>query len=299
MNHAVPETRKDTELPRLAIVPTASLALHEEVDLQRSQPLAERLRAEEVLKNPPVVAPLEGEQRYVVLDGTNRVVALRALACPHVVVQVVDYDDPALILDTWSHLITDVPVSDFLAAVRSVAGMRLEPVNQLHARAELARRQAVAYLLTPDPASRRDEAPLDPIRVDAHVAHVEGYLQRRAAILTDLVSQYRARGRIQRVNTDHFDQLRRLYDHIAGLVVFPRYAPSEIMELARQGAYLPTGITRHVVPGRALRLDFPLRVLFDDRTLVEKHAWLQDWIRAKLAGKEIRYYQESTFLFDE
>ncbi|HJW83106.1 MAG TPA: ParB N-terminal domain-containing protein [Anaerolineae bacterium] len=291
--------RPDTELPRLVIVPTASLASHEEVDLQRSQPLAERLRAEGVLKNPPVVAPIEGEQRYVVLDGTNRVVALRALACPHVVVQVVDYDDPDLILDTWSHLVTDMPAGDFLAAVRSIAGVRLEPGNQLHARAELARRQAVAYLVTPQPAPRRDEAPLDPIRVDAHVVYADGDLQRRAAILTRLVSQYRTRGRIQRVNTDHIDQLWRLYDHIAGLVVFPRYEPSEIMELARQGAYLPTGITRHVVPGRALRLNFPLRVLFDERTLLEKHAWLQDWLRAKLAGKEVRYYQESTFLFDE
>jgi hypothetical protein len=278
-----------SELPRLAIVHTRSLVLHEEVDPKRSEPLANRLRAEGALKNPPVVAPVEREDRYVVLDGTNRVVALSVLAYPHVVVQIVDYDDPDLVLDTWFHLITGMSPDEFASALHTLDGMRMEIATHLHARAELARRQATAYAMLP-----AAHAP-----AGVHLLYVDGGVHRRAAVLTRLVNLYQARGHIQRVNTDNLEALLPLYHDVSALVVFPRYEPSEIMELARQGAYLPAGITRHVVPGRALRLNFPLKVLLDDRSLDEKNAWLQDWLRAKLAGKEVRYYQESTYLFDE
>ena len=62
---------------------------------------------------------------------------------------------------------------------------------------------------------------------------------------------------------------------------------------------LPAGITRHVILRRALRLDFPLAVLRDDWPLIEKNGYLKDWLRRKIANKEARFYQESTFLFDE
>ena len=75
--------------------------------------------------------------------------------------------------------------------------------------------------------------------------------------------------------------------------------PAEIIDLARVGARLPAGITRHVIPRRALRINVPLSVLGDDRSLQDKNTWLKDWMKQKIARKEVRYYQESTFLFDE
>ena len=83
------------------------------------------------------------------------------------------------------------------------------------------------------------------------------------------------------------------------LVVFPRYEPAEIIDLARVGARLPAGITRHVIPRRALRINFPMSVLREERSLPEKNAWLKEWMKQKIALKEVRFYQESTFLFDE
>jgi hypothetical protein len=113
------------------------------------------------------------------------------------------------------------------------------------------------------------------------------------------VDVYRFRGRIFRVNTDQLEHLKPYYGGITALVVFPRYEPAEIIELARNGAPLPAGITRHVIPRRALRLNIPVSMLTDPRSLEEKNEWLQAWIKTKLTNKEIRYYQESTWLFDE
>ena len=273
------------ELPDLRILPVSSLLLHEQHDAQRSEPLAMRLAADGMLRNPPIVAPIPGEPRFVVLDGANRVTALTSLGVPHVVAQVVDYDDEELILDTWYHLVSDLPREDFHRAIDRLPGVSLEASDLNGARAELARREALAYLVYPNAA--------------VFAMRVEGDLHQRAARLNDIVGIYKARGKIYRANTDHVEKLLPYYDAVTVLVVFPRYQPAEIIELARVGARLPAGITRHVIPRRALRLNFPLTVLRDDWPLIEKNGYLKDWLKEKMANKTVRFYQESTFLFDE
>jgi hypothetical protein len=292
-----PASHNESDLPRLRIVPTASLLPHEEFDAQRSEPLIARLRRETELKNPPIVAPIEGDDRYVILDGTNRALAMRALAYRHIIVQIVDYDDPSLVLDTWFHLVTGMPPQSFFAALQSIDGLHVAHGELLHARAELARRQAAAYAIAPPRLSESRGAAHAPGTV--YLVYAAGDIRRRTSLLNRLVGMYQEQGRIHRVGTDHLERLLPYYDEVTALVVFPRYEPSEIVELARQGATVPAGITRHIIPGRALRVNFPLAVLSDDRSLDEKNEWLQDWIRQRLVDKAVRYYQESTYLFDE
>ena len=55
-----------------------------------------------------------------------------------------------------------------------------------------------------------------------------------------------------------------------------------------------------MIPGRALRVNVPLEVLSDpDRSLDEKNRWLKTWIEDRVAQKNVRFYEESTVLFDE
>jgi len=281
----MPNPKRDTEIPQLQFVAASDLVLHEQHDVSRTAPLAERIRRDGVLKNPPVVAPINGEGRFVVLDGANRVTGLAEMGVPHIVVQVVDYEDPDLILDTWYHLVAEINREEFDAETARIPGISYERTDLLHARATLARRSAMAYLVYPDG--------------DVLVARGEDDLHVRARLLNDLVDVYRYRSRIYRVNTDRLDQLKPHYGNVTALVVFPRYEPAEIIELARAGAKLPAGITRHVIPRRALRIYVPLSLMAEDRPLTEKNEWLQQWLKHKLTGKEVRYYQESTWLFDE
>ena len=70
-----PARHDDFRLPDLRFVPVESLIPHERHDKQRMEPLARRLREQKLLKNPPIVTPLEpenGEERFMVLDGTPR-----------------------------------------------------------------------------------------------------------------------------------------------------------------------------------------------------------------------------------
>lgn len=277
--------QRQAEMPDLRVVPAAGLLLHEQHDAQRSEPLLQRLQADGILKNPPIVAPIRGEQRYVVLDGANRVTAMQALGIAHIAVQVVDYEDAELILDTWHHLVMGVGVAHFKGMLQAVQGIKIELADAVHARAQLARRGILAFVEYLDGG--------------VWTLQASGDLHQRTQRLVEIVDLYKVQGRIFRASTDHLPSLLPFYDDVAALVVFPRFAPAEIIDLARVGACLPAGITRHLIPRRALRVNLPLAVLGSGASLPEKNAWLADWLKQKMASKSVRFYHESTFQFDE
>jgi ParB-like chromosome segregation protein Spo0J len=278
---------ESTETPDLRIVPLDLLVEHEFNDAQRTAPLAARLHAEDVLKNPPIVAPLEDDDpRFVVLDGANRTTALQMLGYPHSLVQVVDYEEPIVTLTTWHHVIAGIALDDYMAGMHAIAGLDMERIDLLHARAGLARRDLLAYTICADG------------RVFAARA-ASRTLHEQNALLNAMVDTYKDRGRLYRAATDHLYEAHRLYPDLTGLVIFPRYEASEVLALARDGELLPTGLTRHLIRGRALRTNYPLSELRSDVSLEEKNERLREWMRRKLGSKEIRFYGEATFLFDE
>jgi hypothetical protein len=278
--------RQETRIPVLRFVGVNDLVLHEHHDDTRSAPLAERLRHDGNLKNPPIVAPLgHGDPRYVVLDGANRCTAARMLQLPHLVVQVVDYESPDLELSTWYHAVAACPQDEFMRVLTSVQGVTISDMALLRARAALARREIISYVVWPD----------------GQVSAIEGgyTLAERVTLLNAVVGAYKQYAKIYRTQADHIEEIQQYYDDVVAVVVFPRYEPAEIIEVARNGSRLPAGITRHVIPYRALRINIPLSRLAEAASLEDKNAWLTAWVKQKLANKEMRYYQESTWLFDE
>ena len=76
--------------PDLRILSSGSLLLQEQLDVQRVGTIIECLRAEGVLRDPPIVATVGSSSlRYLVLDGTECVIALRRMQVPHILGQVV------------------------------------------------------------------------------------------------------------------------------------------------------------------------------------------------------------------
>ena len=117
-------------LPVLRILPLDSLILHEDHDNQRTLPLVEKLRAAGIMRNPPIVMPLaDGTQRYMVLDGANRVTSLREMEFPHIVAQVVDVNNPNVNLQTWNHVTWGMNPKTLLTHLRKIRGMELVKIN--------------------------------------------------------------------------------------------------------------------------------------------------------------------------
>jgi hypothetical protein len=277
--------QRDAELPVLKIVPVANLIVHEETDPERIIGLVQRLEKDGLLKNPPIVAPIPGTQTYVVLDGANRTASLAAVGCRDAVVQIVDYNDPDLELVVWNHLVAAPTPEEVVEPLRQISGLRMRRVPLPMARALLANRGVLAYVA----------------RVDGPVIVLEGglTLEAESELLNQIVGSYHGRLRYFRVKSDELKGLLSYYDGVAALFAFPCFQPEDITHLASSGAKLPAGITRHVIPQRALRLNVPLHVLQQDRPLEEKNGWLHEKIKRHLLNREIRFYQEATVLFDE
>jgi hypothetical protein len=274
-------------MPVLRFVSVESLVPHEQHDEQRAAPLVERMLQEGMLRNPPIVTPLApGDSRYVVLDGANRAIAARKAGFPHLAVQVVDYDDPGVRLTTWHHALSDFPVAELHEALAAVTDLECHDTDLLHARAVLARREALAVIALPDDR--------------ACTLHGGGDLHHRNALLNSVVDVYRRRARFHRVPHDSLVEEQSRHPEVTALVVFPHFEPAEVLELATSGARLPAGITRHLVRWRALRVNVPIERLADASTsLEEKNRWLQGWVLETLEQRRVRFYEESTVLFDE
>lgn len=283
MPHADPSTFR---LPDLRFVAVDLLVPHEKEDQRRTESLAARLRESGVLRNPPIVTPSGSDQRFVVLDGANRVSTVRAAGFPHVVVQVVGYEDPGVRLSTWHHALGKVAAEELERALASIPGLESHREDLSHARALLARRESIAFVE----------------RADGGVICLHGGpdLHARNALLNAVVDLYRGKHPYHRVTRDSIEEAQARHPDAAALVVFPHFHPEEILEVALGGARLPAGITRHVIAWRALRINMPLDVMADTgRKLPEKQRWLAEWLAERVSQNAVRFYEESTVLFDE
>ena len=266
--------------PDLRVVPLDHCLLHEQTDDARVARLAARLKADGVLRNPPVLGRHAGFDALIVLDGATRVTASRLLGLPYVVAQVVDYDDDAIQLHTWCHVLSGLALDTLRAVLADHSALAARPCTPYEAENALAHRETLAYLAGGDGrcfALGRNADTID-----------------RAAALRRLFAAYAGRAAITRVPPTEW--AARLDEHRDGVaVVYPTYTKRDIVALSQVGAVLPAGISRHVIPGRALRINVPI----DQSMLEEKQAWLAAWLRERRAGHGVRYYAEPTFLFDE
>jgi hypothetical protein len=269
--------------PDLRIVPVARMYPHEEHDAQRSGPLIEKIRTAEWFINPPVIAPMNAEQTgdetdYVILDGANRHYCFSALGYPHILAQVVRYDSPFVDLDVWNHVISGWKMETFFMQLRGLEGVTVSEAPMI---------SPLAWLAVPDG------------RQFSFHTRASG-VHERNAVLREIVRLYQRQAVLnrtaQKVPTAAFAD----YPDASGLMLFPRFEPQHVIEAALYMAFLPPGISRHIINGRAVRLIYPMAAVIDTVTpLDEKNATLRLWIERRFANRAVRYYAESTYQFDE
>lgn len=273
-------------LPWMAIVEGRWVLLHEECDPKRVERLSERLQQDGFLKNPPIATPLDRlPGPLVVLDGANRVMALTQLGYPYQLVQVVDYFDPGIILDVWRHLLLDIQGVELIERIAGALGPGIKQIPPEEARVRLRKGEILCAITLPDGT--------------AYAVGQASDLLGGVELLARIVAAYKYTARIYRVLGDDLAALAQEYGGAEALVTFPPFTKEEILIIAQNGAKLPTGITRHVIPGRALRVNLPLELLGGSLSVDQANAKLQEHIRERLRDHRVRFYPEATVLFDE
>lgn len=271
--------------PVVRVCDASALVLHEDADRARVRRLDEAFRRDGVLRNPPIVSPIQGgaDGRLVVLDGANRVTALREIGLPHIAAHVVEYGAPEISVSTWMHYVVgDAPT--LRERVAAHPGIGVAPAATLdEARRRLLGGTGLAALL------------------DAHGPLVVGPdLDGRAHArgLRDLIALYGEVGRYFRVAGGDLEELSAEYGR-GTQVVFRPFAKDDILRLVTRGERLPAGITRHVIPGRVLRLNVPLAWLQGAEPVSVKQTRLDQFVEERWRAHGVRYYAESIYLFDE
>ncbi len=267
----------------LRIVRVEDVLLHEGQDPLVVKKLAERLRADGILRNPPIVAEADG--RYIVLDGATRMGALKYLGIADALVQIVDYAARHIRLDSWHHLIQKMSPSDLLDGIAAIQGVSVERVEQQQAEHDLTLHQGLCYILLRNGA--------------AYVVRGAETLEASVAQLNQVVDLYAGKAQVYRAVTTQLDILTREYPDLSMVVVFPRYTPNEVTRLALNGSKLPMGVSRHLIGGRAIGINVPLDRLTSSESLETKNAWLSKWLMEKIHERKVRFYQEPLFVFDE
>jgi hypothetical protein len=275
------------EIPDLKIVQTDWLRPHEEMDASRLDPLIDAIGRDGRLRNPPVVAQLRGEdERYIVLDGANRTTALRQMGVPHILVQVVRPKHDSIQLRTWNQVVQSGQFEDLLDALRSLSGLFITKSDFESASEKLKAGVLLSFL-----GSLTDE--IWEISIDI------GTLEDSIIKMSELIKVAESVGSLERTGQVRASELTHFYPNMAGLIVLHNFVVEEVMIASANGMCLPSGITRFVISPRALRLNYPLEWLVEETSLKQKQAQLDDWVKRQLTNRSVRYYAESTFLFDE
>jgi len=241
-------------------------------ETDRAARLVERLADDRHLLNPPIVAPLPHAQGYLLIDGANRLSAMRLLGYQCVPVQIINYDDPALRLGSWHHAVMRLSWPQWIEQLRA-QGLAVEIVSAEEIEGALATRQACAALQAAEGACAFIPASNN-LRADIHA-------------MTTLIDTYKKSHSFERVDQTNLADLRSLYPDLAALVLFPPFEKREVMQLVADHLKLPTGLTRHSIPGRVLRVN------------IHKNDWLEAFVRMRRRERHVRFYPEPVFIFDD
>lgn len=262
--------------PDLRIVAIERIYPHEAHDPQRSSPLLSVIGKAETLTNPPLVAMM-GEDDYVILDGANRLHTFKQLGYEHLLVQIVDYDSPYVDLSVWRHVVSDWDEASFMGALEAISDVDIQRGWHPEAIAQILFRQGDVVSLM---ASHDD-------------------IHTKNRVLRGIVGVYHHRATLYRTALNNPQEIWGVYPQALAFVMFAEYEASDIIEAARSGAYLPPGVSRHLIHGRALMVNYPLASLREDVALDVKNAHLRRWIQERFAKRNVRYYAESTYHFSE
>ncbi len=254
-------------LPELRVAPLAEIMPHENVDPLRVDRLAARISAEGSQLNPMVcIEDING--RFVVLGGATRTAALGNIGLAYGVVQVVAAR--SITLETWHHVVRDAAPE---AVMRNIED-------------------------NPDLILVEEEGTPRISTSDGGRSTVYGDGLGEYGVLSALVDSYMGRWKVNRVVDPDPNNVTSLYPDWTAIVEFPTLTVDDVMKAALNDDRLPAGITRFIVPDRALRVHADLAVLAPGPQ-EERQALLDRLLEERANAGRIRRYPQSVVIYDE
>lgn len=261
--------------------------LHENENVERTAKLQERIRADGFLRNPVIVAKVvcSSRLRYLLLDGVHRISALRNLGCRDVVAQLIDYSSEGVKVEVWHQLIQGADPANLLISLKRFFGKTLikKPEAEVN---ELRNKDLILmHLLLKNGQS--------------YIIEQQSNLQSTTAKIREFVQILTSLGEVHRVHEDEAKSLLKSSSAATGILFIQPLSKQQIIEIALSETKLPAGITRHIIPCRALGIAVDLALLRVELAKLDKSKLIRSVVNQRIEDERVRFYAEPSFVFNE
>jgi len=259
-------TAAEELLSVLDIRPTKELLCHEQTISKNLKRLKEGMLNIGHLVDPLVI---DGKTN-VVLDGNHRLKVLEIIECPCSACQIVDYSSPEIKVGTWLPAVKKKP-EEFLKADKN---LKIENVDAKAAKAAVDATRAPFAVLSADSE--------DALLVNPGDYKVREMVEEQVFVLSLLNSA----------------EMTYIPDNEAGdyidkgytVLLRRSYTKDEIVKAAKDHAPFPPKSTRHLIPGRIIRLNMKLGWLHFERDDAKKE--MEEMLKRRAYNGNVRKYYE-------
>lgn len=274
------------------LVPVKKVHIHERVLSRWVDNIANHIDASGIQKNPIVVHKVKND--YIVLDGMHRVEAFKQIECRDIMVYEVDYYDPQIQLRGWDGiLLKPIKYLDILNKIypKHIQIKKEKRSEDMH---KLLREKRILFGLKDRAKNkysiRLKDQRLSSVKQSRYLDLVISALERFERYLDN--QKQKILYVPDKTSESDFHTLK------AELLIFrPIFVKDDIIHRTLTGKIFPRKSTRHLIPGRPLRIDFDLTILKEKINLQIKNKLLSSHLMWCFKSNRIRYYPESVYVF--
>lgn len=259
--------------------------LHERVDNNLLTRLVNRIREDGVQRDPVII----DRKTRVVLDGSHRVEALKALGADKILVCRINYKNPLISVGRW---VKYVGPSMRESIVELIARERekYEEADWRQARDAVDLRTRKFAVLN----TSKSFLPQEPFNNT-----LESYLASER-----LVADLEKNGLVVDIAPDSL--VSKLLSNDYFIIYPPPITKEEVIEYGAKGRLFPPKTTRHIIPARPVKVEYPLKYLLTKAVSIKKAEVVLDGLLSskRLVLKppktiyEGRVYEEALTVFE-
>lgn len=271
----------------LRVIDVEKIVPHENSDYSRVEPILQNIKKMQIFTNPILVAKVK-DDLYMQVDGMTRLFATKKLGLKSILAQIIDYNDHELVdVSTWCHL-SPIDEPAFLSQIKKIKNLIIAKAGGRYLRRRYIKDEGLGYLCS---IVFRNK--------NIYRISIGGTLPQKVKALVDIVAIYK--NNIVRdilpdaANISDIDFLFSIHQKCHSIVIFPTFTRHQVINTAvHNNTLLPAGLTRFIIKGRCLDVNFPVKYLKSNNSEAEKNEILQQFLK----NKEYRTYAEPTIYFE-
>ncbi len=278
---------------KIKIIPLNKVLIHENVVLKWAENIATYIQESGIQKNPIVVH--KTNNKYIVLDGMHRVQAFKLLQCKDIMVYEVDYFSNTIELKGWDAVVFTKEKTLHLlklAFSREYVIKREKPNTNL-------RKMIDARQILFGVRDKKGEWYSITLKKDLYKLSQKEYID----VIVKSIEKFESLLDIKKMkllylpDTNSDNDFKTVTANI--LIYRPIFKKEDIIYRTLHGKIFPRKSTRHIIPGRPLRVDINLTILKEDIGLRIKNKLLKSHLMWCFENNKVRFYPEPVYIFSD